>query len=95
MVSSTLASDDNSVYSVNAATGTKIWSFKTAGKVFSSPAVSDGVVYVGSDDGSVYALNAVTGVQIWNYKTGGSVFSSPTVSNGIVYYPAASVYVTL
>nr|WP_078964115.1 PQQ-binding-like beta-propeller repeat protein [Streptomyces durhamensis] len=27
----------------------------------SSPAVVDGVVYIGSDDGKVHALNAVTG----------------------------------
>jgi eukaryotic-like serine/threonine-protein kinase len=29
--------------------------------VFSSPAVVNGVVYVGSDDHNVYALNATTG----------------------------------
>jgi hypothetical protein len=43
-------------------TNRTLWKFTTGGKVFSSPAVSDGVVYVGSFDGKVYALNALTGV---------------------------------
>jgi len=51
--------------------------------VFSSPAVANGVVYVGSQDGNVYALNASTGARLWGFTTGGSVFfSSPGVANG-------------
>ena len=52
----------------------------------SSPAVANGVVYVGSGmDGNVYALNATTGVKLWNYTTGSEVYSSPAVVNGVVY----------
>ena len=40
------------------------------GYVHSSPAVANGVVYVGSDDGNVYALNASTGAKLWSYTTG-------------------------
>ncbi len=36
----------------------KIWTFWTADAVSASPAVVDGVVYVGSWDGNFYALNA-------------------------------------
>lgn len=61
------------------------WSFKTDGEVWSSPAVADGVVYVGSDDNKVYALNALTGNKIWSHGTSGDVRSSPAVSGGIVY----------
>jgi len=50
----------------------------------SSPAVVDGVVYVGPDNGSVYALNADTGDQLWSYNTGVQ-FDSPAVANGVVY----------
>ena len=53
--------------------------------VESSPAVANGVVYVGSDDGNVYALNAKTGVKLWSYTTDSNVFSSPAVANGMVY----------
>ena len=48
----------------------------------SSPAVANGVVYVGSYDRHVYALNAGTGALLWKYQTGGS---SPAVANGVVY----------
>jgi outer membrane protein assembly factor BamB len=37
-------------------TGAKLWSFATGSYVESSPAVADGVVYVGSLDGKVYAF---------------------------------------
>jgi outer membrane protein assembly factor BamB len=61
------------------------WSFTTGGHVYSSPAVVNGVVYVGSFDSNVYALDAATGGQLWSFTTGGSVESSPAVVNGVVY----------
>lgn len=62
-----------------------LWTFTTAGPVETSPAVVDGIVYVGSNDGCVYALNAADGTLIWNYSTGGPVQSSPAVVDGVVY----------
>ena len=53
--------------------------------VWSSPAVVNGVVYIGSDDDNVYALNATSGIQLWNYTTGDQVYSSPAVVSGVVY----------
>ena len=38
--------------------------------VISSPAVANGVVYVGGGDGSVYALNAATEGKRWCFTTG-------------------------
>lgn len=58
----------------------------TTGGVVSSPALVDGVAYVGSWDGNIYAFNANTGAQIWNYATGRIGFSStPAVINGKLY----------
>ncbi len=37
------------------------WLYPTGGAVVSSPAVANGIVYVGSNDGSLYALNTGTG----------------------------------
>ena len=51
----------------------------------SSPAVSNGVVYVGSYDKNLYAIDAMTGAEKWRFKTGNYVGSSPAVSNGVVY----------
>lgn len=61
------------------------WSYTTGALVESSPAVVNGVLYVGSDDHNVYALNATTGAKLWSYTTGGNVTSSPAVAGGIVY----------
>ena len=51
----------------------------------SSPAVVNGVVYIGSGDGNVYALDASTGATLWSYDTGDPAQSSPAVVNGVVY----------
>lgn len=62
-----------------------VWSFKTAGQIWSSPAVADAVVYFGSNDSSIYALKASTGKQIWQFKTGGCVMGRPTVEGTFIY----------
>jgi outer membrane protein assembly factor BamB len=71
------------MYALNANTGAQLWSY--AIPVVSSPAVANGVVYVGSEDHNVYALNASTGAKLWSYTTGYYVDSSPAVVNGVVY----------
>jgi outer membrane protein assembly factor BamB len=61
------------------------WNYASA-SVESSPAVANGVVYVGSDDSNLYALNAKTGAKLWSYPTLGPLgYSSPAVANGVVY----------
>ena len=70
-------------------------SISTDFNVQSSPAVVNGVVYVGSDNGKLYAFDAAgntncsgtpkTCAPLWTASTGSSVFSSPAVSNGVVY----------
>jgi outer membrane protein assembly factor BamB len=62
-----------------------LWTFTTGDSVETSPAVVDGLVYVGSDDGFVYALNATDGELIWKYNTYGPVQSSPAIVDGVVY----------
>jgi outer membrane protein assembly factor BamB len=79
-----VGSYDENVYAINAATGSKLWSFKTTDNVNSSPTVVNGVVYVGSL--SFYALNAANGSQIWSFSEGGYTYSSAAVSNGLVYF---------
>jgi outer membrane protein assembly factor BamB len=76
---------NGNLYAVNAITGAKLWSYAIGTPVVSSPAVANGVVYVGSWDHNVYALNAITGAKLWSYTTGSNVFSSPAVANGVVY----------
>jgi outer membrane protein assembly factor BamB len=91
--------NDGVLYALNAKTGSKLWSYPIGGcckesaptpaylqhTSESSPAVADGVVYVGSWDGTVYALNAASGALLWSYATGGDISSSPAVAKEVVY----------
>lgn len=63
---------------------TKKWVFQTGNFISSSPAVVNGIVYVGSFDGNLYAIDAISGTKEWTYKIG-SIDSSPAVVNGVVY----------
>jgi eukaryotic-like serine/threonine-protein kinase len=62
------------------------WKFATKSQVVSSPAVANGVLYVGSADHRLYALDSNTGAKKWEFKTGSGVASSPAISDGTVYF---------
>jgi outer membrane protein assembly factor BamB len=56
----------------------------------SSPAVANGVVYVGAFDGKLYAFDAngcgqATCQPLWTGATGGHIESTPTVSGGVAF----------
>jgi outer membrane protein assembly factor BamB len=53
------------------------WTFKTGGRVFSSPVIADDRLFIGSDDSNLYALNVNDGSLFWNYRTEGRVSSTP------------------
>lgn len=55
------------------------------GGIASSPAVANGIVYVGSFDRHLYAIDAVTGHILWAAPTRGFVLSSPAFANRVVY----------
>lgn len=62
-----------------------IWSFEVEDAVRSTPAVNNGIVYVGSYDNNLWAINAKDGSFVWKYATEGGIGSSPTYSGGAVY----------
>jgi outer membrane protein assembly factor BamB len=51
----------------------------------SSPAVANGVVYVGSYDYNLHAINALTGQPLWSAPTQFDIDCSPAVAGGVVY----------
>ncbi|MEU8927522.1 PQQ-binding-like beta-propeller repeat protein [Kitasatospora sp. NPDC048545] len=74
------------LHAVDAATGTKRWSFTAKDRIVSSPAVSKGVVYAGSRDGHLYALDEATGNPLWAFPSGEAFHdSSPVVADGTVF----------
>ena len=72
-------------------TGTQGRSFGRVGRVYSTPAVKFGRVYVGSLDGRVYSFVARTGELAWSHSTGGYVYASPAVARAPGTRP--SVYI--
>jgi outer membrane protein assembly factor BamB len=68
--------------------GTEKWRFATDGPVSSSPAVSDGTVYVGNYDNRLYAVDAASGHEEWRFETAGNVGGSD-VAGGTVYVDGA------
>jgi outer membrane protein assembly factor BamB len=61
------------------------WRFKTGNVNRSTPAVADGMVYVGSHTGNLYAIDVKTGALIWVSELGGEVSSSPAVAESAVF----------
>ncbi|MFL5760219.1 MAG: PQQ-binding-like beta-propeller repeat protein [Thermomicrobiales bacterium] len=62
------------------------WIFRVGSPVISSPAVANGVVYVGSDNSNLYALDSFSGPAKWIYKAEGPIESSPAIAGGTVYF---------
>jgi outer membrane protein assembly factor BamB len=83
---------ENTLDTANVANLGRQWRYTTSDSVTSSPAVVNGVVYVGSYDTYVYAINAATGAKLWRYKTGAAIVSSPAVANGVVYIDSTDGY---
>jgi outer membrane protein assembly factor BamB len=77
------------LYALNETDGSSLWNSSNIGNIgaiLSSPAVDDGMVFVGSNDtNKLYALDASNGTEIWNFTTGGAVDSSPAVANSTVF----------
>ncbi len=83
------ANTNGAVKCVSAADGSKIWEFATSGKIFSTPAISGGIVVVGSCDTYMYALDLKNGRLKWKHKCDKSVLGAPVIFGGKVYFGAS------
>ncbi len=79
---------DGAVYSLDTATGAMKWRVETEGEVWSTPAISNGILVVGSFDKKIYGLNAQTGEIIWTYTGGANFTSTALIEDGMVYMGA-------
>ena len=68
--------------------GSLKWQFETADEVHSSPAVSDGMLYVASYDGNLYAIDIQSGQALWQSEVG-RAFSSPVVVEESIFVGSA------
>ncbi|NIN70818.1 MAG: PQQ-binding-like beta-propeller repeat protein [Gemmatimonadetes bacterium] len=79
-------SDGLFLHAMDVETGGELWRYETGDRVFSSPAVSGGIVYVGVHSGRFLALDAAGGALEWELRFGGAVMSSPVVHQGRAYF---------
>ncbi|NOQ32884.1 MAG: PQQ-binding-like beta-propeller repeat protein [Methanosarcinales archaeon] len=82
--------NEKKLYAVDIATVTEVWSRSLYGSL-SSPAISDGKIYIGDKEFVIHCFDAGTGTEIWNRTTGCGdfgVYSSPVVAGGMVYTAA-------
>jgi outer membrane protein assembly factor BamB len=77
-----IGSRDKSLHAVKRSDGTGAWTFKTGGRVESSPlAFDDGIVF-GSSDGRLYAANPADGAELWRLDLGEDLTASPVYAGG-------------
>jgi len=68
-------------------TNDTLWVKDIGSSLRSSPAISEGMVYIGgSYDNKMYCLDANTGDEQWNYSALNYVWASPAVVDGKVYF---------
>lgn len=90
------ASNGGKLVALDAQSGQEKWSFPLgSGGNYASPAVANGLIYMGAGAGPgnirrLVALDAISGhlKWIWSYQGGNEIMSTPTVANGIVYIGA-------
>lgn len=66
------------------------WAFKAGGPIVTSPAVADGVVYIGALSGHLYAIDQETGKEKWNFKSRMPIASSPALAGGLLYFVSSA-----
>jgi outer membrane protein assembly factor BamB len=90
---------DTNLYCLDADSGDIVWTCKTEGYITSSPAVSDGAVYITSQEpnsGGLYKIDAAKGSRVWKCEIpyvmaadrGTDLHVSPTVADGMVFVAA-------
>jgi outer membrane protein assembly factor BamB len=72
------------ISAVDAATGKRLWHFKTDLPFSGGPGVSEALALVGTQDGEVHAFLRDTGTPAWIARVSSEVLAAPVESEGIV-----------
>jgi hypothetical protein len=62
-----------------------VWSYTLGKHVFATPAIHDGLVYVGDCEGMFHCVDARTGEAVWTHEASGDFWASPLVADGKIY----------
>ena len=66
------------------------WAFKGAGPIVASPAIADGVIFIGDYGGQFHAIEQASGKEKWNFKSSMPITSTAAVSAGSVYFVSSA-----
>lgn len=76
---------DKKIHAISRENGSAVWTYKTGGRVESSPLLfSDGVIS-GSSDGRLYALSLDKGEEIWKLDLGESLIANASYAEGLIF----------
>lgn len=62
------------------------WKFKSDTSIFSSPIVSENLVYFGNLDSSLFAIDIETGTEKWRFHTKGEIRSNVCINDTCLYF---------
>ena len=85
-----IGGQDHRLYSLRASDGEQMWSYKTGGAIWSSPALVEDRVIFGSYDNHIYVLDAASGKLRGRTKLKGRCISTPIVVDGRIYVGTAT-----
>jgi outer membrane protein assembly factor BamB len=76
---------DGYLHALNTTNGTEIWNYSTIGG--GSPAVANGIVYLGTSGSDFFAFNETNGQELWDFLAadGTGWAGCPAALNGVVY----------
>jgi len=90
--------DDGVLRALDRESGALVWQYRTRAAdeeerrddsehrgIHGTPAVADGLVFIGAYDGWIYALDEADGSLVWDKHLGGSIGASPVLYQGHVF----------
>lgn len=88
-----LATSDGTVYALEADTLKEEWQSAIGDKIWATPIVYNGMIYIGSFDKKVYAINTSDGSVEWTFTGAtGAFVSRATIHEGVVYIGSLDRY---
>ena len=72
-------------FAASAPSKAEVWSRELGKQACATPAIADGLVYVGDGAGLFHCFDAETGETVWTHEIGPKIWSSALVADGKVY----------
>ena len=79
-------SRSGTVVALDARNGEVVWTSQVGGYGYTTPAIADGLVFVGGFDGKLRALRATSGREVWQTQGNGRILGAPVVVGNLVFF---------